>query len=94
MNEKPGIFQNWAWWIGCLMAFTLLWAVLIWVLIRAEEREAEPVLAAVIAAPPPCQPPLFSWETLRKDRAKGWMVLCPRGTQPSTGSILSPQSEG
>lgn len=92
-HPKPGLFQNrrqTAWWIGCLLSFTLLWATLIWALIRAENREAlvESTLATVIAAPPPCWV-TSTHETLRADGARLWLMICPRGTEPIQKTLQS-----
>jgi len=79
-------------WIDWLVFFFGLW-VLILVGVAALSGggvpEAEPALPAITAAPPPCTT-LYTFSTVRKDKATGWMLLCSRGTQPSSRSHRSP----
>jgi len=65
-------------------------AVLAGKLTGGDVPEGEPTLVAVVARPPSCWiTPDFT--TLRKDKGRLWMVVCPRGTRPSTRSVVVPQ---
>ena len=84
MNKRDGII------LGLLVSIFLLWAVLFWALVRAEgELLAEPILTRVTAPPPSCWV-TSSHKTLRADGGWMWVQVCPRGTRPSTRSLLLP----